>query len=396
MQTNQKILGQYMTPPVLSSLVASELGQCDVAIDFAVGDGALLSAVSSLSSGQTRLIGFDIDAQMSIAAKSALKNSVIHHANGLLAKLQEKIGNRTLGIVGNPPFVPGSYDKSGWVQRAFPDLIGKQGVERAEIQFLARSLVVGKQHGARVVMVMPIGFADGDIYRNIRKSLMSHYHILRSIEVSGCAFDDTEARTVVLVIDTSAPPARSTEICDFDYINNRIVRVLKGKLQPGTRLDARYHRAAVSLGLLDAVVRLKDLQVSITRGLFSRKEAAQNSIEALHTTNLTQASTGVINVPSKIVADSSQKLVLAKEGDILLPRTGTRVKWKPVVIGSGQAPITDHVFRIRAPDVVREVVYKSFMHPLFETWLKGVSKGVCATVLTKRELLEMPVFAMAD
>jgi hypothetical protein len=65
-----------------------------------------------------------------------------------------------------------------------------------------------------------------------------------------------------------------------------------------------------------------------------------------------------------------------------------------VVVNKGPMPITDHVFRIRAPLAFRKVVEHSFMHPLFETWLSGISKGVCATVITKRELLEMPLFAM--
>ena len=62
------------------------------------------------------------------------------------------------------------------------------------------------------------------------------------------------------------------------------------------------------------------------------------------------------------------------------------------MMSSGEAAITDHVFRIRASASVRELVYQSLCHPEFSAWLHGASKGVCAAVLTKRELLQMPVF----
>lgn len=237
MQGNQKALGQYMTPSALSSLVAAELGACDIAIDFAAGDGALLGAVGKHSCRQTRLIGFDIDMQMVLAAKSLLKDSEILHGDGLRVKLpitDITLGNRRLGIVGNPPFVGGIPDHMGWVKKAFPCLPGRHGVDRAEIQFLARSLLAGKQFGARVVLVMPIGFADGDIYRHVRTSLMSNYRLLKCIEADGCAFQDTEARTVVLVIDTSTSEGCSTEICEFDHRTNKTICISKGNFQPGS------------------------------------------------------------------------------------------------------------------------------------------------------------------
>jgi hypothetical protein len=87
---------------------------------------------------------------------------------------------------------------------------------------------------------------------------------------------------------------------------------------------------------------------------------------------------------------------MAQPGDILLPRTGSRVSWSPVIVESGSAPITDHVFRIRAPSESIDMVRRAFMHPNFTAWLKCTAKGVCATVLTKRELMAMPLFGDQD
>ena len=69
------------------------------------------------------------------------------------------------------------------------------------------------------------------------------------------------------------------------------------------------------------------------------------------------------------------------------------MRWEPVIVAGGIAPITDHVLRIRAPEPVRDRVARSFQHPAFPKWLESVTKGVCASVITKRELLQMPIFS---
>lgn len=383
-------LGQFMTPPAIAKLVAKELGRCDVAIDLAVGDGSLLKAVSDISKKPVRLIGFDIDRRMVRAAQSALPSAHLRNANGLKARLAPDSLFGKVGIAGNPPFLGDVPDDAGWIRRALPDAQGRKGSDRAEIQFLARALVIGGSVGARIAIILPIGFADGDTYGRIRASLMENYCVRKCIEIVGAPFHDTEARTVVLIIDTAGTRPAPTEICEFDARTEQIVRISKKRLVPGTRLDARYHRLQTLM--TGTAMVLKDLRVSITRGLYSRKEAKLLNVEALHTSDLAKACAGRLTINRRPPADRRHHVV-AEEGDILLSRTGSRVSWNPVVLHAGRAPITDHVFRIRAPEAVRDLVYQSFTHPSFDTWLRGISKGVCATVITKRELLEMPVFA---
>jgi hypothetical protein len=388
-----KRLGQFMTPPDIARLIACELGTCDTVVDFAVGEGALLRAVQRRARKRVGVVGFDIDREMIDAANSYLDAPLLLRAtDGLRARLPALAGR--VGVIGNPPFLGPTYDGVAWVGRAFPRLTGKQGTDRAEVQFLARSLVTARSTGGRVVLVMPIGFADGDVYRRIRTQLMEQYHVVRCIEVAAGAFVDTEARTVVLVIDTSQSGARGTEICEIaggDVVPRVIVST---SLVAGCRLDARYHKAML-LGMKAGPV-LKDLRVCIERGVFSRKEAEERNIQALHTSHLGSV------IGQKLIAFGGRRverevgMVTARKGDILLSRTGSRVSWEPVIVHSGDAPITDHLFRIRAPRAVRELVHRSFCHPSFSAWLNGASKGVCATVLTKRDLLEMPVFAFVQ
>lgn len=384
-------LGQFMTPDSIASTVARELGPCDAVVDFAVGAGALLRAVAQRACGPVDLYGFEIDGRRRAEAARILRSADLREGNGLTAQLKPRAGLH-LGCVGNPPFVGATEEGRPWLAKAFPGLTGKLGTDRAEVQFLARALVTAQASKARVVFVMPIGFADGDLYRRIRASLMEQYQLVKAIEVSGGrAFLGTEARTVVLVIDTKGAGGVETEVSEMSRTDATPRVILKAKLVPGSRLDARYHKA-IAAGPVGAP-RLQDLEVSVARGLLSRKEAKERCIPAVHTSDLNRARNRRIAGLSEQTHDG---LLTARQGDILLPRVGSRVRWEPVMMSSGQTAITDHVFRIRAPERARDLVYQSLCHPQFSAWLQGASKGICATVLTKRELLQMPLFAATD
>lgn len=384
-------LSQYMTPPKLAALAARELGKCDVVIDFAVGEGALLQAAQDINRG-AKIFGVDLDPAMVKVANSLLIEGSVRCADGLKTRLPRLDQGVTLGVIGNPPYCPLSVDSSNWTKKAFPDLAGKHGADRAEVQFLARALLTARQYSGKVVMIMPIGFADGDFYRKVRVSLMQNYCLTKVIEVGSGIFSDTEARTAILVVDTKGEKTGSIGIYDLDDVSQKPRLVHKGVLEVGARLDARYHKAILTTQAKD-FLQLKDLEISVTRGRISNREAVDKKIRVVHTTDLARAMNGILPVRNTPLTEAG---VMARPGDILLSRTGSRVSWSPVVVRGGAVPITDHVFRIRVPTAFQDVVYESFRHPRFSQWLKGISKGVCAAVITKRELMEMPVFALAD
>lgn len=382
-------LGQYMTPPYLARIAATELGTCDTVIDFAVGEGALLNAVKNRSRKPVQLIGLDLDREMVKEASTRIPSALIFNSNGLTARVDQHLYGRT-GVIGNPPFLAKSKAGLKWIPKAFIGANGRLGWDRAEVQFLARALVAARKSNGRVVMIMPIGFADGDTYRRLRSIMMEQYHLIKCIEIVGeKTFRNTEARAVILVIDTATDEPGETSICEMGPEDKTPKLIVKSRLSPGSRLDAKYHKNILSTPV--GRVLLKDLEVHIDRGGLSRKEAEHLKIPALHTSDLNRANGRKITVP--VNATLHNGVLTAHEGDILLPRTGSRLRWEPVMICAGESVITDHVFRIRASEAVRDLVYNSFCHPQFSSWLKGVTKGVCATVLTKSELLEMPLFA---
>jgi type I restriction enzyme M protein len=300
-----------------------------------------------------------------------------------------------VSIVANPPYteIVATAAMTRDLHAAFPGVSTKLGHKRAELYFLARSLLLAKKTRGTVSVLMPMGFADGDIYSQYRASLMVHYGLLKAIEVSA-VFEQTEARTVLLVIDTSKHDTRDVEVSRYDPIKDIVSTVYYGPLKAGERLDARYQEGKILVGAVR--VRLQDIGVTVVRGRVSYKESRDLAMPAVHTTDLSKAMRGKLDIVVQTKKNAKENAyfsaILAEEGDILLSRTGTRVSWKPIVISSGRAPITDHVFRIRVPPEQQQRVTRAFSHPAFEPWLASVSKGVCATVITKKDLMTMPIF----
>lgn len=396
---SRKTLGQYMTPDHVADFIAAQLPpDLEVVIDLAAGDCALLAAVLARSPA-TRVCGFEIDPRIFAASMDAFPDANLINGDGLTTPLRKfKLTSQRIAVVGNPPFTEITPPPSACsiVREAFPRTAGKLGAKRAELYFLARSLLIAKPSKGSVAIVMPAGFADGDICTQYRRSLMKNYAVRRAIEFPAQTFTATEARAILLVIDTSEAGSTDIEIGRYDLQKRKQITIYRGQLEPGERLDARFHEGRLCVP--QNAPTIADMGVTVVRGRVSRKEAADLKLDVVHTSNLRKATSGSLHLPAQKTECISVGMepIIAQTGDVLLSRTGSRVNWKPVVIQSGSSAITDHVFRIRIPQRARRAVLASLRHPKFSSWLESISKGVCATVLTKRELLSMPLFSVTD
>lgn len=387
-------LGQHMTPEPVAQLIAGELpGPITSAVDFSVGDGALLLAIASRWP-QASLHGVDCDEIRIIRAKAANSRLHLRHGDGLTVRfpaLKQEQQQRVV-VVGNPPFLlTNTKDENRtWLDAAFVGVQSRHGVRRLEMNFFARALVEARKRRGLVAMLMPSPFASGMLYGPYRRALLAQYGVVKIISVEGTRFRDTEASTVLLVVDTASNSTTNVEISRYSPTEGKNVLHV-GPIGNEDRLDARYWSSA-KLRLIGAPT-LGECGVDVTRGRYCKADANRMKRTVLHTTDLRRLSGPTIELHALSVDDFNDSDVLAEAGDILLSRTGTRVRWEPVEVTRGFAPITDHVLRIRAPEPIRRQVIESFMHPAFPIWLASVTKGVCASVVTKQELLKMPLFA---
>jgi hypothetical protein len=381
MKNTKRALGQYMTPKHVAELMADQVpASSSSAIDLAAGDCSLLRALHERRPDM-RFYGFELDAQMFQRAKNLMPNAHLTNNDGLAASTHiHPAVKKGITVLGNPPFteIRPTLGMQELLLEAFSGLTTKLGRKRSELYFLARSLILAKASEGTAAILMPIGFADGDIYRQYRQMLMTQYAVRRAIEIPGGAFESTEARTILLVIDTSSQGGGDIEIGRYCGVTHVVETVFKGTLPPGERLDARFHEGQARLA--PNMPNLQDVGVTIMRGRLSRKEAELMKIEVVHTSDLAQSKSGKLHIrgimPPLILKATKSDPVLAEVGDILLSRTGSRVSWKPIIVESGARQITDHVFRIRAPKQSKRLVFEAFAHPAFAGWLESVSKGV--------------------
>ena len=388
-------LGQHMTPSAVARLFGSEvLGTPTAVIDLAVGDGALLAAIQRVHSGAV-LCGVDCDPARLEQAAKAVQGARLRLGDGLSVKfprLNKEDQQRVL-IVGNPPFLFSQSTKIdvAWQSSAFPDVDSKHGIRRTEMSFFSRALVEAKKRKGIVAILMPSPFASGILYAPYRQSLLRDFNLLKVVNIEDARYRDTEASTVLLVVDTATTGTKDVEISRFCATQETKQVVYMGPIGEIDRLDAGFW-SAIDLHR-SKVPTLGDVGVDVARGRFCKADAERMQRRVLHTTDLCSQAGATIRLSGAFDADKDGYDITARTGDILLARTGTRVRWEPIIVTSGSAPITDHILRIRAPKNMRAEVAASFMHPNFATWLSSVSKGVCATVITKRELLRMPLFA---
>lgn len=388
-------LGQHMTPAVIADLLVQHLPRgVSRAVDLAVGDGGLLTALQQRWPS-ARVCGIDCDPDRVRKAMERVGRAAIRLADGLDARIPSYVANGPgrFAVVGNPPFLatPVREIHQCLQSAAFPGVTSKHGLRRMEMSFLARGLIEAKRQDGLLAMILPSAFSSGLQYARYRRAVLENYCVLKSIEIHGGSYRDTEATTVLLIVDTARKPTREVEISRYLARRDLFEEVYRGRVLPDQRLDARYW-AARELHATGAPT-LADVGVTILRGRRSKAEAARDRQHLLHTTDLCRIGGRSIRLPEHNGPFDEQDTVVQK-GDILLPRTGTRVRWEPVVVTSGQAVISDHLLRIRAPHGVKEATRASFHHPHFRTWLDSVSKGVCATVVTKSELMQMPLFAL--
>ena len=387
-------LGQHMTPPTIADVLTQHLPRgVSRAVDFAVGDGGLLAALKKRWPS-IRVYGTDCDPDRVNKAKQQLGNAAIGLADGLAARIPSFLaqGPGRFIVIGNPPFLPTPVREID--QRlqatAFPGVNSKHGLRRLEMSFLARALTEAKRRDGLVAMILPSAFSSGLQYARYRRAVLENYCVLKSVEIHGGGYRDTEATTFILIVDTARKPTQDVEISRFFVRESRFEVVYRGQVLPDQRLDARYW-GALELHMSDAPT-LGEMGVTIIRGKRSKAEGERSKQRLLHTTDLCRVGGNSIRLPEDTSVFGDEDTVVEK-GDILLSRTGTRVRWEPVVVASGRAVISDHLLRIRAPHGVKKATRASFQHPYFRTWLDSVSKGVCATVVTKSELMKMPLFA---
>ena len=182
----QKILGQYFTPDRISRLLVSSMERPNPALvlDLGSGRGSLSNAAQQLWR-KAQIITVDIDPRLKNVLDTTHGDRRVNRhvlTDGLALDLKDRLalGKRLIGAaLCNPPYIriPHRKDLLRLLQLAcLAQDLAERALVPAELLFLAQSLSLLRS-GSQVGIVVPDGFACGEQYAALRRSICESHRI---------------------------------------------------------------------------------------------------------------------------------------------------------------------------------------------------------------------------
>lgn len=386
------ILGRYYTNQIFSELLVHniELESPATILDLGAGGGSLLKAASARWNN-AEFIAADIDPKSIKSISKSLPFVKIYHANSLKVNIEKNIDLEKSSIdvaVCNPPYLQVKE------KNVFSDLLIEANLPEclnlnkltSDIVFLAQNLKLLKESG-ELGIILPDSILTSQEFKLLRNSLLSNHNVKSIIELPDRIFPKTEAKTHILLVgkgnvNKSKIPlliAGKNGQC-YDQIE-----VASSALE--YRMDFSYHKH--NQKQKPSKGKLSDYDVVLKRGNITNAEANCEKIKYLHSTSFKHGAVLNLRNSNKKKFDN---LVHAERGDIIVVRVGRGCVGKVAYIKSGRLPVTDCVYVIKSDDSrTINSIWNFLNSEKGLDWIKATSHGVCAKVLSRSDIFEMPV-----
>lgn len=375
-------LGQFYTPALAGGWLVQEVSTTSPSrvCDLGAGEGELLFAAQRRWC-QAHLLAVDIDPENVSRVQRRLGHAECRHVDVLRYDLPRLLGINEESVdvaLGNPPY--GALDVRsrhlGILREAgLVNAISARRVTR-DIVFLAQNLRLLKR-GGEMAVILPEGLAVNSTFHELRAALIELHGLHRVVELPARLFRGTEARTVAMFLKKGQ---RATKVCLESSTGHSVTVSPEVAAQ---RLDARYHLRGRCAGRV-----LADFEPDIHRGAISNVEARSVDGSIFHTTTFKDYPDGLARL-GKAPAFPERRIV--QSGDILVPRVGSRCLLHAAIVRGGTAVFTDCVYRIRVRPSDREKVFEALRSTGGIAYRAAVAHGTCAAVLSKSDLLNMPI-----
>ena len=389
--------GQFFTEPQFAELlVAAVAGGTSSAVDFAMGNGALLDPVIR-AYADCEVFGIDVDARWVRRIRRAVPAGSFVSGDALvthsLASLRLPADGVDL-VVANPPFADiANTPRIGALIAHTLGLNPRGRSVRSEIAFLALALSALAPRG-RLSIVLPQALIAGDTFRAMRNAIVARFSISGVYELPRGAFAATEAHTYILSLERGAPASTSIPVYSVDGDGNlAAAECIRGQ-EVTRRWDYGYwkwERRRASGAAPTAT--LEELGGVLYRGQVSSAEARRSRLPYFHTTDFARLRRDSVSFynPFEAIRHVPREL-RAGAGDILIPRIGTRCLGHQALVSRGTAAITDCVYRIHLPPEHRQATLLSLASDRGLDWRRKSAKGTCAKFLTRTDMLRFPVY----
>lgn len=382
----------YYTENSVSELLVSQFHMTDVrnVLDLGAGGGSLLGAALQRWP-RSHVIAAEVDPNGYKALKKQYPQIHLVKTNGLKVdrcpQLAVEPGSIDIAVC-NPPYLSLNEVKS------YNSLLMQAGLAQTcslkrlttDIIFLAQNLRMLRD-GGELGIILPDSIITGRNFSQLRSDLLENHQIYGVIQMPEKVFLKTEARTHILLIRRGGINENQIPLylAEMDMSLSKPLNVISSELFQ--RMDYGYWHWKKTTQQNINNQTLFSIGAEITRGNITKKECIELDFKYFHTTDFPESNKSIYFYK----AENSSKRV-ARKGDILVARVGSRCIGKVTLVKRGSRVITDCVFRIRVSEAHQSAVIESLRSVEGQKWLLAHGHGVCAKVLSKIDLLYFPLF----
>lgn len=391
----QGTLNQFYTRDEVGALLTRELGAIEpsMVLDLGAGEGSLAASVAR-AWPRAHLTTVDIDpAGAAVLRERLVESGAMDHEHQIAdvfdPALPQRLNNRAFDLaVCNPPFF-----RPAW-RREFADILREADFvdacpslpeATAEIIFLAQNLRLVRA-GGTIALIVPDGLATGWRAVAFRRTLLRKHWLRSVIQLPPYSFLDTEAYCFVLILEKggSGDATKLLRLKEDGSVSDPVYVAAKAA---ETRLDYAFH--ALAGESISGATTLRGLGADIRRGSFSTVDRKATETFVFHTGDFPRCGEPV--TLGWQLPDTTKRLVVVEEGDILMARVDRELHEKITLVTNGKAAITDCVYRIRLPEQHRHAAFAALTSAEGRERIRAATKGVGARLLGKGELLDLPL-----
>ncbi len=390
-------LGQFFTPPEFAKLLSEKINNENLRIlDLGCGNAQLgLSALETKNSScESFYVGIEKDNFLATSASKRLnslgyKNDILNidALSPELDKVLSVYGGFDYAL-GNPPYVHYSNKKNltEIVSKIFPSINWAGNSLRSEIIFLARTISYLKV-GAPFSFILPKLLFTSERYKSFREVLLEMVSNVEVIELPDKIFQGADVSTCIFRAVLGGKPSNIT-LGKSDGLGKLSDSMKVTSAEAIGRMDYSFHSMMkkIGLGYDQSIPTLKSEGVLLKRGSSSRANFLRQSLSHFHTADFPKKSNFI-----SFNYNMKGRFVTASNGDILVPRVGTRILDRQVMVQDGAMAITDCVYRLRAPKKIAEKVLAMLQSDTGQLWRQGHARGSCAKYITNESLLSLPL-----
>ncbi|WP_441238221.1 N-6 DNA methylase [Bradyrhizobium sp. 930_D9_N1_4] len=396
-QTNSAFGCFYTSDYVGDALVRSMTTCPERIVDLGAGKGSLALAAARRWQS-TEIVTVDIDSRAgTCAARASLLGFHQKHKHVEADVLDVRLPKRLLrdekkfdAAVCNPPYITPKW------KATFAHILEDAGLScvlqnnttiGADVLFLAQSLRL-TDASSELGLIIPDGIVTGRRQDKLRQSLLAQHCIRSVVQLPRGCFKGTDAQAFILILGKGESQAKTIKLKRLTADGKTLDPIFISAGNAEDRCDYSYYAAQAQVSKR-RTWSLSDADARIVRGSLQAGEAKQCGYKYIHTTSFAEAVSNQFRLPRKAPRLSQKDVVIAKAGDILVARVDRNLHQKVAIVSSGQAVLTDCVFRIRVPVAWRERAFRALSSRRGAEALNAVARGVGAKLLTKENLLHV-------